>query len=192
MELEVSWLADSTEPISEWSEVRNMASTRCIVVAGCTMCFIIFPLALHLRCMTLFSIVFDAIPQIQIGTKMVMEITSKLLYYLVDAALSTMTTTAVCNTLSPVMCSTPALLITFAPLVGIMLASLVDIAPFALISRTMRLIVYAVALVKIRTSLLPGASLAMTSGGGRRWSRCTPLIDLDCGRHQISLDSVKC
>jgi hypothetical protein len=32
----------------------------------------------------------------------------------------------------------------------------------------------------------------MTSGGGRRWSRCTPLVDLDCGRLQISLDSIKC
>jgi hypothetical protein len=56
----------------------------------------------------------------------------------------------------------------------------------------MRLIVYIVALVKIRTSLLPGASLAMTSGGGHRWSRCTPLVDLDCGCLQISLDSIKC
>jgi hypothetical protein len=54
------------------------------------------------------------------------------------------------------------------------------------------LIVYIMALVKIRTSSLPGASLAMTSGGGRRWSGCTPLVDLDCGRLQISLDSVKC
>jgi hypothetical protein len=48
------------------------------------------------------------------------------------------------------------------------------------------------ALVKIRTSSLPGASLAMTSGGGRRWGRCTPLVDLDCGRLQISIDGVKC
>jgi hypothetical protein len=47
------------------------------------------------------------------------------------------------------------------------------------------------ALVKIRTSSLLGASLAMTSGRGRRWSRCTPLVDLDCGRLQVSLDSVK-
>jgi hypothetical protein len=55
----------------------------------------------------------------------------------------------------------------------------------------MRLIVYIVALIKIRTSPLPGTSLAMTLGGGRRWSGCTPLINLDCGRLQISLDSVK-
>jgi hypothetical protein len=27
-----------------------------------------------------------------------------------------------------------------------------------------------------------GTSLAMTSGGRRRWSGCTPLINLDCGR----------
>jgi hypothetical protein len=68
---------------------------------------------------------------------------------------------------------------------------LVGIAPSALISRMVRLIVHVVALVKIRTSLLPGASLVMTSGRGRRWSRCTPLVDLDCGCLQISLDSVK-
>jgi hypothetical protein len=41
-----------------------MASTRCIAMAECAMCFIVFLPALHLRCMTLFSIVFDAIPQI--------------------------------------------------------------------------------------------------------------------------------
>jgi hypothetical protein len=142
--------------------------------------------------MMLFSIVFDAIPQIQIGAEMVMEVTSRLLYFLVGTALSTTTTTVVCNTLSSMTCYMPALLITFAPLIGVMLASLVSIAPPALISGTMRLIVYVVALVKIRTSLLLGASLAMTSSGGRRWSRCTPLVDLDCGRLQISLDSVKC
>jgi hypothetical protein len=68
---------------------------------------------------------------------------------------------------------------------------LVGIAPSALISRTVHLIVNVVALVKIRTSLLLGASLAMTSGRGCRWSRCMPLIDLDCGRLQISLDNVK-
>jgi hypothetical protein len=56
----------------------------------------------------------------------------------------------------------------------------------------MCLIVNVMALVKIRTSSLPGASLAMTLGGGCRWSRCTPFVDLDCGRLQISLDSVKC
>jgi hypothetical protein len=55
----------------------------------------------------------------------------------------------------------------------------------------MHLRVNIVALVKIRTSLLPGASLVMTPGRGRRWSRCTPLIDLDYGSLQISLDSVK-
>jgi hypothetical protein len=93
--------------------------------------------------------------------------------------------------LSSVTCSTPALLITFAPLIGIILASLVGIVPSTLISGTMRLIVYVMALVKIRTSL-PGASLAMASGGGRRWSRCTPLVDLDYGRLQISLDNIKC
>jgi hypothetical protein len=37
------------------------------------MCFIIFPSVLHLRCMTLFLIIFDAISQIQIGTEMVMR-----------------------------------------------------------------------------------------------------------------------
>jgi hypothetical protein len=73
-----------------------------------------------------------------------------------------------------------------------MLASLVGIAPSALISGTVHLIVYVMALVKIRTSSLPRASLAMTSGGGRRWSGCTPLVDLDCDHLQISLDNVKC
>jgi hypothetical protein len=42
MELEVSWLDDSTEPISEWSEARDMASMWCIAVAKCAMCFIVF------------------------------------------------------------------------------------------------------------------------------------------------------
>jgi hypothetical protein len=87
MKLEVSWLDDSTKPISEWSEAEDMASTRCMATAGCTMCFIIFPPALHLRCMTLFSIVFDAIPQIQIGAEMVMEVTSRLLHFLVGTTL---------------------------------------------------------------------------------------------------------
>jgi hypothetical protein len=192
VKLEVSWPNDSMEPISEWSEAKDMASTRCIAGARCAMCFIVFPPALHLRCMMLFSIVFDAIPQIQIGAEMVMEVTSRLLYFLVGTALSTTTTTVVYNTFSSMTCYMPALLITFAPLIGVMPASLVSIAPPALILGTMRLIVYVVALVKIRTSLLPGASLAMTSGGGRRWSRCTPLVDLDCGRLQISHDSVKC
>jgi hypothetical protein len=77
-------------------------------------------------------------------------------------------------------------------LIGVMLASLVGIASFALISGMVRLIVHIVALVKIGTSLLPGTSLAMTSGGEHRWSRCTPLVDLDCGRLQLSLDSVEC
>jgi hypothetical protein len=64
MELEVSWPDDSTESISEWPKAGDMASTRCIAMAGCVMCFIVFLPELHLRCMTLFSIVFDAIPQI--------------------------------------------------------------------------------------------------------------------------------
>jgi hypothetical protein len=41
-----------------------MADTRCIAMAGCAMCFIIFPHALHLRCMSLLLIVLNAIPQI--------------------------------------------------------------------------------------------------------------------------------
>jgi hypothetical protein len=77
-------------------------------------------------------------------------------------------------------------------LIVVMFASLVGIMPSSLISRTVRLIAHVVALVKIRTSSLPGASLVMTSGGGCRWSRCTPLVDLDYGRLQISLDRVKC
>jgi hypothetical protein len=81
MGLEVSWPDDSTEPISEWSKAGDMASTRCIAAARCPMCFIIFPSALHLRCMTLFLIVFDAVPQIQIGAEMVTEVTSRLLHF---------------------------------------------------------------------------------------------------------------
>jgi hypothetical protein len=192
MELEVSWPDDSTELISKWSEARDMTSIWCIATAVCAVCSIVFLPALHLRCMTHFSIVLNAIPQIQISTEMFMEVTSRLLHFLVSAALSTTATTAVCNTLSSMTCATSALLITFAPLIGVMLASLVGIAPFALISRTVHLIVHVVALVKIRTSSLPGASFMMTSGGGRRWSRCTPLVDLDCGRLQISLNSIKC
>jgi hypothetical protein len=64
MELEVSWLDNSTELVSELPEARDMASTRCIAAARCAMCFIIFSSALHLRCMMLLSIVLNAIPQI--------------------------------------------------------------------------------------------------------------------------------
>jgi hypothetical protein len=64
VELEVSWLDDSTEPINEWSKAGDMASTRCIAAARCAMCFIVFPPALHLGCMTLFLIVLNVIPQI--------------------------------------------------------------------------------------------------------------------------------
>jgi hypothetical protein len=70
----------------------------------------------------------------------------------------------------------------FAPLISIMLDSLVSIASSTLISGTVHLIVHVVALVKIGTSLLPGTSLPMTLGSGCRWSGCTPLVDLDCGR----------
>jgi hypothetical protein len=90
--------------------------------------------------------------------------------------------------LSFMTCAAPTLLITFTPLIGVMLASLVGIMPFGLISGTVSLVVHVVALVEVRTSSLPKASLAMTSSGGRRWSRCTPLIDLDYGHLQISLD----
>jgi hypothetical protein len=64
MELEVSWPDDSIEPISEWPKAGDMASTRCIATAECAMCFIIFSPALHLRCMTLLSIILNMIPQI--------------------------------------------------------------------------------------------------------------------------------
>jgi hypothetical protein len=50
--------------------------------------------------MSLFSIIFDVIPQIQVGAEMVMEVASRLLHFLVSTVLSTMTATAVCNTLS--------------------------------------------------------------------------------------------
>jgi hypothetical protein len=97
---------------------------------------------------------------------MVMEVTSRLLHFLVGTALSTTTTTMVCDTLSSMTCTTLALLMTFTPLVDVKLASLVGIVPFALISGMVHLIVYIVALVKIRISLLPRASLAVTLGGG--------------------------
>jgi hypothetical protein len=41
--------------------------------------------------MTLLTVVFYAVPQIQIGAEMVMEVTSRLLHFLVSTALSTMT-----------------------------------------------------------------------------------------------------
>jgi hypothetical protein len=63
MELEISWLDDGTEPISEW-EAGDMVSTWCVATAGCAMCFIIFLPTLHLRCMSLLSIVLDAISKI--------------------------------------------------------------------------------------------------------------------------------
>jgi hypothetical protein len=92
-----------------------MAGTRCVATAGCTMCFIIFPPVLHLRCMSLLSIVLDAIPQIQVGAEMVTEVASRLLHFLVSTTLSTTIATMVCSTLSSVTCATPALLVTFAP-----------------------------------------------------------------------------
>jgi hypothetical protein len=167
MELKISWPNDGTEPISEWAEARDMAGTRCIAMGGCAMCFIIFPPALHLICMSLLSIVLDTIPQIQVRAEMVTEVASRLLHFLVGTALSTTTAIVVCSTLFSMTCATPALLVTFAPLIGVMLASVLSIASSALISGIVRLIVYVVALVKIGTSSLLGTSLAMTSGGGR-------------------------
>jgi hypothetical protein len=187
MELKISRSDDSTEPIGEWMEAGDMASTRCVATGRYAMCFIIFPPMLHLRCMSLLLIVLDVIPKILVGAEMVTEVASRLLHFLVGAMLSTTTTTAVCSTWG-----TSALLVTFSPLIGVMLASLVDIASFALISGAMRLIVPVVALVKIGTTLLPGTSLSMTSGGGSRWSGCMPLVDLDCDHLQISLDGVEC
>jgi hypothetical protein len=70
------------------------------------------------------------------------------------------------------------LLDTFTPLISVMLVS---ITPSALISGMVCLIVYVMALVKIRASSLLGASLVMTLSGGRRWGRCMPLVNLDCG-----------
>jgi hypothetical protein len=77
-------------------------------------------------------------------------------------------------------------------LISIMFASLVGITSFTLISRSVCLIVYIMVLVKVRTSPLLGTSLAMTSGGGCRWSGCTPFIDLDYGNLQICFDSIEC
>jgi hypothetical protein len=142
--------------------------------------------------MTLLSIILDAIPQIQVGAEMITKVTSKLLDFLVGTALSTTTATMVCNTLSSMTCAMPAILVTFAPLISVMLALLVDIASSTLISGMVRLIVYVMALVKIGTSPLLGTSLVMTLGGGRQWSGCMPLVDLDCGCLQISLDNVEC
>jgi hypothetical protein len=94
--------------------------------------------------------------------------------------------------LASMTCTTPALLVTFAPLISIMLTSLVDIVSSALILGTMHLMVHVVALVKIGTSLLLGTLMPMTFGGGRRWSGCTSLVDLDCGRLEISPDNIEC
>jgi hypothetical protein len=101
--------------------------------------------------MMLLSIVLNAIPQIQVGAEMVTEVASRMLHFLVGTMLSTTAATIVCDTLSSMTCATPALLVVFAPLVDTMLASLVCIMPSALISGTVRLIVYVVALVKIGT-----------------------------------------
>jgi hypothetical protein len=117
VELEISWPNDGTELISEWPEAGDMAGTRCIAMTGYAMCFIIFPHALHLRCMSLLSIVLNAIPQIQVGTEMVMEVASRLLHFLVGTALSTTTATMICSTLSSMTCAMPTLLVTFAPLI---------------------------------------------------------------------------
>jgi hypothetical protein len=82
-------------------------------------------------------------------------------------------------------------------LIGIKFTLLVSIASSALILGTMHLVVLIRALIKIGSSLLlatisRGTSLVMTSGGRRRWSGCTPLVDLDYGSLQIGPDSIKC
>jgi hypothetical protein len=115
MELEISWPNNGTEPISEWPEAGDIADTRCMAMAGYAMCFIIFLPALYLRCMSLLSVVLDAIPEIQVGAKMVTKVASKLLHFLVSTALSTTTTTMVCSMLTSMTCATPSLLVVFAP-----------------------------------------------------------------------------
>jgi hypothetical protein len=72
VELEISWPNNGTEPISEWSKAEDVASTRHMATAGYVVCFIIFALALHLRCMSVFLVVLDVIPQIYVGTEVVM------------------------------------------------------------------------------------------------------------------------
>jgi hypothetical protein len=91
MELEISWPNNGMEPVSEWPKAEDIASVWCVATAGCAMCFIIFPPALHLRCMLLLSVILDAIPQIQVGAEMITEVTSRLLHFLVSTALSTTT-----------------------------------------------------------------------------------------------------
>jgi hypothetical protein len=78
-----------------------------MATAGYVMCFIIFLLALYLRCMSLLLVVLDVIPQIQVGAEMVAEVTCRLLYFLVDTMLSAMTATTVCSTLASTTCATP-------------------------------------------------------------------------------------
>jgi hypothetical protein len=145
MELDISWPNNSTKPIDGWSEAGDVASTWCVATAGYAVCFIIFMPALHLRCMSLFSVVLDAIPQIHVGTEVVLEVTSKLLHFLVGTALSTMTAAVVCSMLASMTCAT-TLLVVSAPLISIMFASLIGIASSALISGMVHLIVYIVAL----------------------------------------------
>jgi hypothetical protein len=89
------------EPISEWPEAGDIAGTRYVGTVGYTMCFIIFSPVLHLRCVSLLSVVLDAIPQIQVGAEMVTEVASRLFNFLVSTALSTTTTTAVAACSSP-------------------------------------------------------------------------------------------
>jgi hypothetical protein len=84
-------------------------------MVGYTVCFIIITPALHLRCMSLFSVVLDVIPQIHVGTEMVMEVTSRLLHFLVGTVLSTMTAAVVCSTLASMTCATPTLLVVSSP-----------------------------------------------------------------------------
>jgi hypothetical protein len=95
--------------------------------------------------MSLFSIVLDAIPQIHVGAEVVVEVTSKLPHFLVGTALSTTTAAMVCSMLASMTCAT-TLLVVSAPLISIMFALLIGIASSALISGTVRLIVYIVAL----------------------------------------------
>jgi hypothetical protein len=115
VELEISWPNTDTEPIDEWLEAEDVAGTRCVAIAGYAMCFITFTPTLHLRCMSLLSVVLDAIPQIHVSAKMVTEVTSRLLHFLVTTVLSSTTVAVVCSRLASLTCATPTLLVASAP-----------------------------------------------------------------------------
>jgi hypothetical protein len=120
MELEVFWLDDGTELVGARSKAWDNAPGQCATTLGCSVFLIVFAPAPHLRCMSRVFAIFDAIPQVYIGTKMVTEVASNLLlHFLVSTAVAAATAAMICSS--------------FAPTVSIVFAMPISVTPPALV-----------------------------------------------------------